>query len=290
MAADKAERAVHRLLDMVVEEVSLVDRAANQHRFLIVKRSEPMDQDTAAPADATETPPDTEPEPAETDDAVVDLNELPDDDGEEVPEAKAVGAAPSALMLAAQALEALTEAVEVLGTVSQEEARARVAELAQELHAVATRLGGATGAGDMPAAPPPSEGAPDVESVIASVRAVLERVGQMLAAPAPEPTPVEAKQPETAKAADGAVTDAASAALGSKLDSLVAALHSVGETVKEQQQRLARMEKRFGMPNSTPTGERPSRAEDDADVGWPLDLNRSLDRDSVDKSISFHDV
>ncbi len=290
MAADKAERAVHRLLDMVVEEVSLVDRAANQHRFLIVKRSEPMDQDTAAPADATETPPDTEPEPPDTDDAVVDLNELPDDDGEQVPEASVVGAGPPALTLAAQALESLTEAVEVLGTVSQDEAQARVAELAQELHTVATRLGGATGAGDVPAAPPPAEGAPGVESVIASVRAVLERVGQMLAEPAPEPTPVEAKQPETAKATDDAATDAASAVLGSKLDSLVAALHSVGETVKEQQQRLARMEKRFGMPNSTPTGERPARAEDDADVGWPLDLNRSLDRDSVDKSISFHDV
>ena len=52
MAGTKADRAVHRLLDMVVEEVSLVDRAANQHRFLIVKRSEPMDQDTAAAADA----------------------------------------------------------------------------------------------------------------------------------------------------------------------------------------------------------------------------------------------
>ena len=51
MPDGKAERAVHRLLDMVVEEVSLVDRAANQHRFLIVKRSEPMDQDTTA-ADA----------------------------------------------------------------------------------------------------------------------------------------------------------------------------------------------------------------------------------------------
>jgi hypothetical protein len=30
---------------MVVEEVSLVDRAANKHRFLIVKRDEAMDDD-----------------------------------------------------------------------------------------------------------------------------------------------------------------------------------------------------------------------------------------------------
>ena len=77
MAAGKAQSEVHRLLDMVVEEVSLVDRAANQHRFLIVKRSEPMDQDTAAAADTTETPPteghqDTEPAPPDTDETVVD--------------------------------------------------------------------------------------------------------------------------------------------------------------------------------------------------------------------------
>ena len=38
----KADRPVNRLLDIVVEEVSLVDRAANEHRFLIVKRDTPM--------------------------------------------------------------------------------------------------------------------------------------------------------------------------------------------------------------------------------------------------------
>jgi len=287
MAAGKAERSVHRLLDMVVEEVSLVDRAANQHRFLIVKRSEPMDQDTAAAADATETPPNdgnhTEPAPPDTDETVVDPNELPDDDSDEVVETKALDGSPSALILATQALEALTEAVEVLGTVSEEEARARVAELARELHMVATRLGGAMNAGEMPAAPAADTG-PDLGSVIASVRSVLERVGQMIAQPAPDATPVEAKKPEATKADD------ASDAVAAKLDTVVTELRAIGETVKTQQQRLARMEKRFGLPNSTPIGERPTRAEDEADVGWPLDLNRSLDRESVDKAISFHDV
>ena len=42
---NKADDGVHRLVDMVVEEVSLVDRAANKHRFLIVKRDEAMDDD-----------------------------------------------------------------------------------------------------------------------------------------------------------------------------------------------------------------------------------------------------
>jgi len=38
---------VKRLIDMVVEEVSLVDRAANKRRFLIVKRSNDMDENNS---------------------------------------------------------------------------------------------------------------------------------------------------------------------------------------------------------------------------------------------------
>ena len=37
-----AKDDVHRLRDIVVEEVSLVDRAANKRRFLVVKRSGEM--------------------------------------------------------------------------------------------------------------------------------------------------------------------------------------------------------------------------------------------------------
>lgn len=42
---------VHRLRDIVVEEVSLVDRAANQRRFLVVKRSADMADESTANAD-----------------------------------------------------------------------------------------------------------------------------------------------------------------------------------------------------------------------------------------------
>jgi hypothetical protein len=44
--AEGSADGVHRLVDMVVEEVSLVDRAANKHRFLIVKRDDAMDDHT----------------------------------------------------------------------------------------------------------------------------------------------------------------------------------------------------------------------------------------------------
>lgn len=47
---DEAD-GVHRLRDIVVEEVSLVDRAANQRRFLVVKRSADMADENTATAD-----------------------------------------------------------------------------------------------------------------------------------------------------------------------------------------------------------------------------------------------
>ena len=59
--------------------------------------------------------------------------------------------------------------------------------------------------------------------------------------------------------------------------------------VKEQQQRLSTLEKGFGLPNSAATREQGGRP-DAEDVGWPLDLNRPFDRESVDKAVSFHDL
>jgi uncharacterized coiled-coil protein SlyX len=283
------DRGVHRLVDMVVEEVSLVDRAANKHRFLIVKRSQSMDdpeptQSRAAAQDAaSETGNAGSPE--ETD----DLNEMPDDY-----EDQAAGAeppqrpSPSLLGLAAEALEALTGAVEVLGTVSEDQARQRVAELADELRALAERLGAAAGAKPATDEPPPGNRPPEspgLDAAIATVRTMLERIGQVVASAAAAP-PAKADQ---AKSSD-APSQPPQPDVAAKLDEVAGALRALGETVKEQQQRLARMEKRFGLPNSAPTGERRVRADDDGEVGWPLDLNRPFDRESVDKAISFHDV
>ncbi|MEZ5140891.1 MAG: hypothetical protein R2711_19585, partial [Acidimicrobiales bacterium] len=95
----------------------------------------------------------------------------------------------------------------------------------------------------------------------------------------------------SADAAEGKDNDAAPADTGvsDQLSEVLTELRALTGTVKEQQQRLARLEKRFGLPNSSPSGERPARTEPE-DVGWPLDLNRPFDRESVDKGISFHDV
>ena len=54
-------------------------------------------------------------------------------------------------------------------------------------------------------------------------------------------------------------------------------------------QRLGRVEKQFGLPNSAAPAERISKASVE-DVGWPLDLNKPKDRENVDKAVSFHDL
>ena len=73
------------------------------------------------------------------------------------------------------------------------------------------------------------------------------------------------------------------------LAKLADSFRALSETVKEQQQRLGRVEKQFGLPNSAAPAERMSKATVE-DVGWPLDLNKPKDRESVDKAISFHDL
>ncbi len=85
---------------------------------------------------------------------------------------------------------------------------------------------------------------------------------------------------------------------GVDLKDIAAFLRGIDNTLKgvqasldTQQQRLTRLEKSSGLPNSQAPGERPAkRTNKGQDTSWPLDLNQPLDRDNVDKSVSFHDV
>jgi len=278
-AAPNADRGVNRLLDIVVEEVSLVDRAANKHRFLIVKRSNEMDETTT---DTTTSP--TDETAAETSPAADAGADAP----AEGPANLSSGAEDNApLAVAVAALEGLTETVELLGSLGEDETKPRLAELATELRGVSDRLSQA--AGGSPSGDAASGGAEADDdtatdggtfaSAIEAVRATLGRVDALLADGG-------GKDEGGGETSDG---DQAGTGLGPQLAELVAELRTLTSTVKEQQQRLSRLEKRFGLPNSAPSGERPPKAEDQ-DVGWPLDLNRPFDRESVDKAVSFHDV
>lgn len=278
----KADRPVNRLLDIVVEEVSLVDRAANEHRFLIVKRDTPMDEH--ADTDTQEQGTDLSAEVTATDEGV------PATTSDDPPEATA----PDPLLThAVAALEGLTSTVELLGSLGADAADARLAPLAAELKATAEAL--LARAGVEPATN--GEGDTDTESSeepsdakdgdafaehLQAARAALTQLAALTSAPAAEP---EAEAAEAAPAPPAKLPDELTTTLAAMGESF----RALADTVKEQQQRLARVEKQFGLPNSSQSPESVRKAAPE-EVGWPMDLNNPMDRESVDKAVSFHDL
>jgi len=261
---------VHRLIDMVVEEVSLVDRAANKHRFLIVKRDDAMDDNTlteVTTATVEETPAEGEDETGEIDDD-------------------------SPLGAAVAALESLTDVVELLSALGGDATDPRLATLADQLGTAADQLLARIGVSTEEDEPQAVEarasdaaaGAPatKLQTNLAAAKAAVQRLA---ARRAKTPAPKTAA-PKTDKAADPATEVAATA---KSLASLSESFRSLSETVKQQQQRLGRIEKQFGLPNSAAPAEQVSKAAPE-EVGWPLDLNKPMDRENVDKTISFHDL
>jgi hypothetical protein len=275
MPETQTPNAANRLVDIVVEEVSLVDRAANQHRFLVVKRSDPMADN------ATQSPPD----PSATDTDVTDLAALPDeavDFGRDDATAAAASSAPptdaraEALLTALETLTAAVEQLDADGGSADFEA------LAAELRTIAESISPspapkvADGLEPEAAKPAKTDGA---KEHLAAVQEAIARLKTVASTPAPQ-----APAPASAPAERPATTATAAPSADSRLQTAVEALTAA---VREQNQRLSVVEKQFGLPNSTPVGDRPVAKA--ADVSWPVDLNRPLDRDSVEKAVSFHE-
>jgi hypothetical protein len=286
MSTDAKDKdRVHRLLDIVVEEVSLVDRAANKHRFLIVKRSNEMDETTngTGTAPAQEEQPATEAERPETKDG---------EEPEGAPETPGANENAEALGVALEALENLTGVVERLSAADGDEARTALADLAADLQATADKLAALAGA---PGADEGEEGSPekpaggeDLADVIAAVRETLQRVGSLVEARGKKET--AAASPPAPPNPTGQPASTGTGGLEPQIAGLVTEVRALTGAVREQQQRLARLEKRSGLPNSTPPGERPPCRGDEETVSWPQDLNRRCDRESVAKDVSFHEV
>lgn len=107
---------------------------------------------------------------------------------------------------------------------------------------------------------------------------VSELAGALRSAADALKAPVEVKSPEEAKPAP--LPNEASVAT---------ALRELTALIQAQQQRLEQVEKRFGLPNSAATSEKSVQVSAE-EIGWPMDLNTPLDKASVDKRISFHEV
>jgi hypothetical protein len=220
MTTDRKE--VQRLIDIVVEEVSLVDRAANQHRFLIVKRRDDM----------PDTP--TQPDHGETTKALPQ----PTDQADEPQTQPAVG----------EDHLGKTESPEDWPRPSPTPAPRGEDERAAEQSTT--------------------------DAALASLQQAVEQLTEMLreaktkAAPESAPPPAAPEAPETKLAGE---------------------LSRLRATIQAQGQRIGQLEKRAGLPNSAPV-EKSTAPSEPGDVGWPLDLNKSLDRSTVDKAVSFHDL
>ena len=270
---------VHRLIDMIVEEVSLVDRAANQRRFLLVKRSqamsdEPNDDEGDAAGDAADDEPALETEAADAPDASADPGTTP---------APATGGAGTEAVVAA--LEALTGVVEMLATQSTEKAKKKPPAPADEGDEEDLADGGVDEAeeGDAPDAPtedtppPPKRPPPpkkktkaDDVDPLADVRAQLARIESALGH-----KPAKKRDPSAPNP------------IGVRLAEVVKMLGDLKTQIAGQANRLAKVEKNVGAPASKPV-DGPPRKASDADVSWPLDVNAPRDRESVDKDVSFH--
>jgi hypothetical protein len=233
---------VYRLVDMVVEEVSLVDRAANLRRFLIVKRDDSMD--------------DTE-----------------DTTKADVP-------ADSPLGMALAALESLTDIVELLGS-DVDDADPRIASLAEQLRTTGEQLLSQAGL-------PEEEDGDETEkarSVADNLVATKAAVARLRRGKKPAPKDRE-DPPEDEEKADTKKVDLAPITEG--LAKLNEAFKALSESVTAQAQRLGRVEKQFGLPNSAPPPEPVTKSQPE-EVGWPMDLNKPMDRENVDKAVSFHE-
>ncbi len=251
MSRSALEKALRRLKDIVVRELSLVDRPANQEPFLLMKRSEPVGETTES-AESTETesaPEGSSPEPT-------------------------TQASNPTLAVAVQALESLTQAVESLD--SDEGLGEMEPELRETLGALMSHLGVEAPAAPAAPAETPANDEAKTKIVTELRRAIDELKAVSEKTPAPEPAKAE---PE----GDDRVDQVREA-----LASLESTVREFGQTVNKQGERIAHVEKQFGLPNSQAPDGNPKPPP--AAAGWPFDLNAPRDRDNVEKGVSFHDI
>lgn len=252
------EDGVHRLVDMVVEEVSLVDRAANLHRFLVVKRDPTMAK--AAPKKTPKKTP-----------AAPPGKEAP---AKSTPPRPTKKASSELLTVATDALESLTAAVEQMGEASDEDAASIVEGLIEDLTELAARLAETAGlaSDEEETAKRDATSVEGVRDLLGKVRALLDEVSKDQSEPAEQqeqtPTPSE----EVAER------------VSSQLTQLSEDLATLTTTLREQGQRLGRLEKGVGLPNSRSAPERPASRADEDEESWPLDMNRPHDRGSEQRS------
>jgi len=275
-AQTPADGSVHRLVDMEVQEVSLVDRAANKRRFLVVKRSEGMGDKRGSDSGAAGTAGDV-------------TGTGPGGDAADTGDASAVDGSGS-LVIACDALEGLTRAVEQLQGAGTDTGSV-IGDVVQELRAAADllqeQLGAAPGTDDQADSPASGDAvtAGRLETLLTAVgELVMEiRASRSAAKADDEEDDSTAEKPSGSKTKGEATKSTSSepADSGADLKAIHTELKNISGSLQQHTRRLDRLEKRSGVPTSQPAGERPAHSAPVAatdDVSWPLDLNSPRSR------------
>jgi hypothetical protein len=304
MGKKGASAPTARLVDMEVEEVSLVDRAANKRKFLVVKRSEGMGQESSSGNGAEGT----EGEQGH--------------EGEDGSQGSEDGAGEdSPLDVAASAFDGVTSAMARLQSADAGAMRGELENVVEQLRGAADALEGQlSGDGsddetDDDEVDVPGVGGGDSKALAPLLGAMTELVAELRSArtgkptakatrgggkaPAPgrgggggrneedeeeeddeeeddeEEVPPARRGPPprpTPKRKDSGARSGQGPGLQADMRALRSDLKTFTTSLAEQARRLTKLEKRTAPPSSRSPGERPgtSRTSDDA---WPLDLN-----------------
>lgn len=292
------DRRVHELVDIIAEEVSDVDRAANRRTYLVVKRSEDMDDDDTLGPELVEDDDGnlTMFEKAEDDDEGDD-----DDDDEDAPaprRARASGTAakkqaielpagvkPALLRALAEVLERLTAVVAAIKDAKETDERMERPmpdSVARELKGMQDQLAKLL---DRYPARVSKAGAKLANKRRAQLQSVIELLQKLLE----EVSPADAGAPSSIAASPVAKSDAGAVAeLGGLFASLADGVRALTAKVKTQDAEIARLKKSTGLPASREVES--TRAPKPPDpVSWPMDMNAPLTREQVAKDISFFD-
>jgi hypothetical protein len=300
------DERIHELVDIIAEEVSDVDRAANRRTYLVVKRDAEGDEEAPDAEISAEDEDVIVLDKAEDDDEDVIVLDKAEDDDEaeddeqkddeaEAPRKPAKGRArKQALVLppgtrkplldrTARALERLTALVQAVKDAEERQGVFVPASVPRDIRAICDELASLLGRSSQTSkagAKMASTRRRQLENAIEVLQKILDEVMPQLAGHTPQAqpsaTPVAKQQPD------------ASSKLAQVLGSMSESMAALGARIRAQDAEIARLKKSTGLPASRPV--ETVRAPKSPEVeGWPLDMNAPLSRDSVAKEISFFD-
>lgn len=281
---NKQKKQIHRLEDLLVEEVSLVDRAANKRRFLAVKSEDGMGERGA--------------------EIVTDENGnlITKKDSQVTPEEP--GTEPGVGTDDSSSIEEISVFKSVEEVISRVEKRLSInldmrRELFQSLNDNISRLNTVINSADMAQidrGDKPSTLVPVLAAELMEVSKSILALSKMLGGVKKEDdeTPVEVDYMSSLNEISLKLQELGSESVQKNEEVVQIEKHFVALTdritrltdiVKSQNKKLYELEQVRGQTNVIPVEKGTVKKEED--TSWPLDMNNERTRENVDKSVSF---